>query len=61
MLAQNIADNLQRGLVVGLLTGAIAERFTRTTRPEEDVAGRLDELAERLARIESNLGPDARR
>ena len=46
--------------VVGLLTGAIAERFTRATRPEDDVAQRLDELAERLARIESNLGPDRR-
>jgi voltage-gated potassium channel Kch len=42
--------------VVGLLTGAIAERFTRTTRPEDDVGQRLDELAERLERIESNLG-----
>jgi len=47
-------------VVVGLLTGAIAERFTRTTRPEDDVAQRLDELAERLARIESNLGPGRR-
>jgi hypothetical protein len=46
--------------VVGLLTGAIAERFTRATRPEDDVAQRLDELAERLARIESNLGPGGR-
>lgn len=46
--------------VVGLLTGAIAERFTRATRPEDDVAQRLDELAERLARIESNLGPGSR-
>jgi voltage-gated potassium channel Kch len=47
--------------VVGLLTGAIAERFTRTTRPDDDVALRLDELAERLARIESNLGSGGRR
>ena len=46
--------------VVGLLTGAIAERFTRATRPEDDVAQRLDELADRLARIESNLGPGRR-
>jgi voltage-gated potassium channel Kch len=46
--------------VVGLLTGAIAERFTRTTRPEDDVAQRLEELAERLARIESNLGSGGR-
>jgi voltage-gated potassium channel len=46
--------------VVGLLTGAIAERFTRTTRPEEDVAQRLDELADRLERIESNLGGTGR-
>ena len=46
--------------VVGLLTGAIAERFTRATRPEDDVAQRLDELAERLERIESNLGPGSR-
>ena len=43
-------------VVVGLLTGAIAERFTRTTRHEETVGQRLDELAERLERIESRLG-----
>jgi len=43
-------------VVVGLLTGAIAERFTRTTRHEEAVGQRLDELAERLERIESSLG-----
>jgi voltage-gated potassium channel Kch len=43
-------------VVVGLLTGAIAERFTRATRPEENVTQRLDELAERLERIETSLG-----
>ena len=43
-------------VVVGLLTGAIAERFTRATRPEENVTERLAELAERLERIESRLG-----
>jgi voltage-gated potassium channel len=48
-------------LVVGLLTGAVAERFTRNKAAGDDVSERLDELAERLARIESNLGPDARR
>jgi voltage-gated potassium channel len=48
-------------VVVGLLTGAIAERFTRTTRPEDHVVERLDELAERLERIESNLGESGSR
>ena len=43
-------------VVVGRLTGAIAERFTRTTRHEETVGQRLDELAERLERIEARLG-----
>jgi voltage-gated potassium channel len=43
-------------LVVGLLTGAVAERFTRNKPGGEDVARRLDELATRLERIESNLG-----
>jgi voltage-gated potassium channel len=42
--------------VVGLLTGAVAERFTRNKPGGEDVARRLDELATRLERIESNLG-----
>ncbi|HET7367971.1 MAG TPA: potassium channel family protein [Gaiella sp.] len=42
--------------VVGLLTGAVAERFTRNKPAEEDVVQRLDELATRLERIESNLG-----
>ena len=44
-------------VVVGLLTGAVAERFTRNKRPDDDVVQRLDELAARLARIESGLGP----
>jgi voltage-gated potassium channel len=48
-------------VVVGLLTGAIAERFTRTTRHQETVGQRLDELAERLERIESSLGGPGRR
>jgi voltage-gated potassium channel len=42
--------------VVGLLTGAVAERFTRNKPGGEDVARRLDELATSLERIESNLG-----
>jgi uncharacterized membrane-anchored protein YhcB (DUF1043 family) len=42
--------------VVGLLTGAVAERFTRNKPRDGDVAGRLDELAARLERIESSLG-----
>jgi voltage-gated potassium channel len=42
-------------VVVGLLTGAVAERFTRNRRPEGDVARRLDELAARLERIEAGL------
>jgi voltage-gated potassium channel len=42
--------------VVGLLTGAVAERFTRNKPGDEDVAGRLDELAARLERIEAGLG-----
>ena len=42
--------------VVGLLTGAVAERFTRNKPAEEDVVRRLDELASRLERIESNVG-----
>jgi voltage-gated potassium channel len=42
--------------VVGLLTGAVAERFTRNKPAEEDVVQRLDELASRLERIEANLG-----
>jgi voltage-gated potassium channel len=47
--------------VVGLLTGAVAERFTRNKPAEEDVVQRLDELATRLERIESNLeGPGSR-
>lgn len=47
--------------VVGLLTGAVAERFTRNKPAEEDVVQRLDELASRLERIESNLeGPGNR-
>jgi voltage-gated potassium channel len=44
-------------LVVGLLTGAVAERFTRNKQPDDDdVVRRLDELAARLERIESGLG-----
>ena len=42
-------------VVVGLLTGAVAERFTRNRRPERDVARQLDELATRLERIEAGL------
>ena len=42
--------------VVGLLTGAVAERFTRNKQPDDDVVRRLDELATRLERIESGLG-----
>jgi voltage-gated potassium channel len=42
--------------VVGLLTGAVAERFTRNKQADEDVVNRLDELAARLERIESGLG-----
>lgn len=44
-------------VVVGLLTGAVAERFTRNRRPERDVARQLDELATRLERIEAGLAP----
>jgi voltage-gated potassium channel len=44
-------------LVVGLLTGAVAERFTRNKHPDDDVVQRLEELAARLERIESGLGP----
>jgi len=43
--------------VVGLLTGAVAERFTRNKDPDDDVVRRLEELATRLERIESGLGP----
>ena len=43
-------------VVVGLLTGAVAERFTRNKRADDDVVQRLDELAARLERIESGLG-----
>ena len=44
-------------LVVGLLTGAVAERFTRNKQPDDDdVVRRLEELAARLERIESGLG-----
>jgi len=44
-------------LVVGLLTGTVAERFTRNKQPDDDdVVRRLDELAARLERIESGLG-----
>jgi hypothetical protein len=46
--------------VVGLLTGAVAERFTRNKRREDDVVRRLDELASRLERIESSLGGQRR-
>ena len=42
--------------VVGLLTGAVAERFTRNKHPDDDVVERLEELAARLERIESGLG-----
>jgi len=44
-------------VVVGLLTGAVAERFTRNKQSDDDVVRRLDELAARLERIESGLGP----
>jgi voltage-gated potassium channel len=44
-------------VVVGLLTGAVAERFVRNKRIENEVIGQLDELSIRLERIEARLAP----